>query len=224
MAANKAWERGGASRLPSGTRERRRVLILCEDCKSSCFYFRAFNIAPERAEVVAVGTGRNTDSLVEEAIRLKVKAVERCSPYHEVWCVFDRDDFPLANYHRAFELARANGLKIAWTNEAFELWYLLHFNYHDTAISRHNYKAKLRPHCHYEKGDKEIYQKVKPYEAIALRNAQRLERHWNELGERYPERQNPSTSVHELVEFLNDLADLGRADSEPVEILRPFRL
>jgi hypothetical protein len=211
MAANKAWERGRASRRSSETRERRRVLILCEDCKSSCFYFRGFKIAPERAEVLTVGMGMNTDSLVEEAIRRKAEAVELGSPYHEVWCVFDRDDFPLANYHRAFELARAQGLKIAWANQAFELWYLLHFNYHDTAISRHNYKAKLTPHCHYEKTDKEIYQKVKPHEATALRNAQRLERHWNELGEKYPERQNPSTSVHRLVEFLNDLADLGSA-------------
>ena len=125
--------------------------------------------------------------------------------------VIDRDDFPLANYHRAFELARVNGLKVAWANEAFELWYLLHFNYHDTGISRHDYKAKLKPHFNYDKAGQAIYQKVKPHEATALRNAQRLERHWNELGEKYPERQNPSTSVHKLVEFLNELSELGSA-------------
>jgi hypothetical protein len=36
-----------------------------------------------------------------------------------------------------------------------------------------------------------------------------LERHWRDMGERFPERQNPSTSVHKLVEFLNELVELG---------------
>jgi hypothetical protein len=56
------------------------------------------------------------------------------------------------------------------------------------------------------------YQKVKPHQETAPRNARRLERRWNEAGEKHPERQNPSTSVHKLVEFLNELADLGSAD------------
>jgi hypothetical protein len=47
---------------------------------------------------------------------------------------------------------------------------------------------------------------------MAFKHARRLERHWNEMGERFPERQNPSTNVHKLAEFLNDLADLGDAD------------
>lgn len=34
-------------------------------------------------------------------------------------------------------------------------------------------------------------------------------RHWAELEEPRPERNNPSTRVHKLVEFLNELADLG---------------
>ena len=91
-------------------------------------------------------------------------------------------------------------MKVAWANEAFELWYLLHFNYHDTGISRDDYKA-----------DKTIYGQVKPHQETALRNARRLERHWQEMAEKFPERQNPSTSVHKLVEFLNELADLGSA-------------
>ena len=123
MPGNKPWEQKPPGRRLAEMRERRRVLIVCEDSKSACDYFKSFKIDTKRAEVFPVGTGMNTDSLVEEAIRLKTKAMKACQPYNEVWCVFDRDSFPLGKYTRAFELARANDIKVAWANEAFELWY-----------------------------------------------------------------------------------------------------
>lgn len=213
MAVSKPWEQRPAGRRPADTRERRRVLIVCEDSKSSRFYFESFPIDPKRAEVFPLGTGMNTDSLVEEAMGLATKAVKACQPYSQVWCVFDRDSFPLENYHRAFELARANGLKVAWANEAFELWYLLHFNYLDAGISRDDYKGKLK-NCglEYDKADETIYAKVIDWQATAMKHARKLERYWNDMGKQFPERQNPSTSVHKLVEFLNELAELGSAD------------
>jgi RloB-like protein len=212
MAADKPkpWQTSSCGRR-EGTRNRRRVLIVCEDTKSSCLYFRAFNIDPERAEVITLGTGMNTDSLVEEASRMKAKAVAAREPYNQVWCVLDRDDFPLAKYERGFALARSAGMYVAWVNQAFELWYLLHFNYHDTGISRHDYKAKLEAFLPvpYDKTDPEMYQKVFPHQRTALQNARKLEKHWSEMGERFPHRQNPSTSMHKLVEFLNELVELG---------------
>jgi len=212
MSQNKSWLTAQRGRRPTGSQTRRRVLVLCEDSKSSCFYFRAFPVDPNRIEFVTVGTGKNTSSLVEEAIDRKAKAAHAHQPFNEIWCVFDRDSFPLDNYNRAFQLAKNHRIRIAWANEAFELWYLLHFNYHDTAISRDAYVAKLRPHLEYDKADNKIYEKVRPRQEIALRHARRLEKHWNELGERNPETHNPSTSVHTLVEFLNELADLGSVD------------
>jgi len=208
----KPWETTPGHRAEA-TRGRRRVLIVCEDSKSSCLYFRAFNIDAERAEVLAVGTGTNTDSLVEEAFARKKSAEQRREPYNQVWSVFDRDDFPSHNYARAFDLARANGIKVAWANEAFELWYLLHFNYHDSGISRDAYKQKLAA-CgiaDYDKADAGMYSKVLPHQETAIRNAKKLEKHWHELGKRFPEWENPSTAVHKLVEFLNELLELGPA-------------
>jgi hypothetical protein len=212
MPANKPWDQNLSGRSSTGTQGRRRVLILCEDSKSSRFYFEGFKIDPKRAQVETVGAGMNTDSLVEEAIRRKEIASAQHQPFNEVWCVFDRDSFALAQYDRAFQLARNNGIKIAWANEAFELWYLLHFNYHDTSISRRDYAIKLSPNLEYDKADEEIYKKVKPHQETALRNARLLEKRWNEAGENHPERQNPSTSIHKLVEFLNELGELGPAD------------
>jgi hypothetical protein len=83
-------------------------------------------------EVIDIhGIGDNTIRIVEEAIRLKEK-----DNYDQVWCVFDRDSFPPNRFNAAFILAGENSIKIAYSNEAFELWYLLHFNYYDSAMSR----------------------------------------------------------------------------------------
>src|SRR5713101_7428465 len=123
----KPWELNQAKGRVTGTRDLRRVLILCEDEKSARLYFEGFQLDKRRVEVITVGTGRNTDSLVEEAIRRKQKAESACQPLNEIWCVFDRNSFPTANFNRAFELAKKHGIRVAWANEAFELWYLLHF-------------------------------------------------------------------------------------------------
>lgn len=210
MAKTKPWNNLVSGRSHRDMRERRRVLIFSEDSKSSTYYLKAFPIDFQRFEVKVVGTGMNTDSLVQEVIDQVQKAAKNGVRYSEVWCVFDRDSFPIQNYSRAFELASGAGIKIAWTNEAFELWYLLHFDYLDSGISRADYKRKLSEKgLQYDKTDKEIYQKVKHLQEKAIKNGQKLERHWNESGKKFPERENPSTSVHKLVEFLNELAELG---------------
>ena len=212
MPKNKPWEQSKTGRAASETRERRRVLIVCEDSKSSRYYFESFPVDKERIEISVLGTGMNTDSLVEEAIRKMEAAGKNRQPYSDVWCVFDRDSFPSANYDRAFQLANNKKIKVAWANEAFELWYLLHYCYLDTGISRADYKKKLgEKGLDYDKADKKIYEKVKACQEKAIKNAAKLEKHWNESGKK-PERENPSTSVHKLVEYLNELADLGKID------------
>lgn len=48
----------------------------------------------------------------------------------QVWCVFDVDDFykkSKQKFNNAIENARKNGVRIAFFNECFELWILLHF-------------------------------------------------------------------------------------------------
>lgn len=84
MPANNPWEQK-LPRRHAATQERRRVLIVCEDSKSACDYFKAFAIDPMRAEVFPVGTGMNTDSLVEKAMEFKTKAAGARQPYNEVW-------------------------------------------------------------------------------------------------------------------------------------------
>ncbi len=64
-----------------------------------------------------------------------------------IWCVYDRDceeenfqNIPAAKNH-TFDLAiqsgLASGLKVAWSNDVFELWILLHFEDVTPGVWRH---------------------------------------------------------------------------------------
>jgi len=72
----------------------RRLLIVCEGEKTEPNYFKKFPVDKEIMEIYIEGEGYNTDSLVEKAIELKDQAIKKKEPYNEVWCVFDRDNFP----------------------------------------------------------------------------------------------------------------------------------
>jgi hypothetical protein len=212
----KPWERLQSHGRITAARNRRRVLILCEDEKSARLYFEGFKVDKRRVEVLPIGAGMNTDSLVQNAIDRKEEAARRGEPFNEIWCVFDRDSFPAQNFNRAFQLAKSHRIFVAWANEAFELWYLLHFNYHDTGMSRTEYAGRLRTLLKrkYDKEDEKIYDKLKPHQAMAMKHARRLENHWAEIGGCNPEGANPSTNVHKLVQFLNDLKEIGPADMD----------
>ena len=99
-----------------------RILIVCEGERTEPRYLEAFPVTSLTVEVH--GTGRNTLSLVEEAARL-----HRKKRFDKVWCVFDRDSFPKEAFNAALQKARTLGFEVAWSNECFEVWYLLHFAY-----------------------------------------------------------------------------------------------
>lgn len=206
------WALRSESTRRAAFRPLRRVLILCEDEKSSCDYFKAFPIDRRRIRVETVGTGYNTDTLVKEAVRRKTSAEKSGEPFNEVYCVFDRDNFPAAHFNQAFHRAAQHGIRPVWANEAFELWYLLHFDLITTALSRAKYAERLagKLDVAYRKNDRTMYAKLKDRQSNAFRFSARLARHWIDLeGGCNPECCNPSTNVADLVAFLNELVALG---------------
>ena len=144
----------------------------------------------------------NTYSLINETIRLKTQAIKEKNPFDQVWCVFDRDSFPAVNINRALVLAETNDIKVAFSNEAFEVWYLLHFCYFNTGVSRDLYAEKLTNYLKqkYKKNSDEIYDKIIDKQAIAIRNAENLLKQYLNHN---PEKDNPSTTIHKLVIELN---------------------
>jgi hypothetical protein len=157
---------------------RQRFLIVCEGERTEPNYFLKFPI-PKDSVVRVEGVGANTESLVQKAIDLRDQAREEDQiTYDQVWCVFDRDSFEAYHFNQAFCLAGRNNVQIAYSNEAFELWYILHFQYLDTGITRADYIDYLTRELHRK------YEKYNP---------------------KNPETDKPSTTVHILVEKLSAL-------------------
>ncbi|WOV83670.1 RloB family protein [Sporosarcina jeotgali] len=140
-----------------------RFLIICEGTKTEPNYFNHFKnkiIQKHRDSVYIeiIGEGKNTESLIREATRLK----NRANPdYSQVWCVFDKDDFSDEQFNAACQAAQNEGIQLAYSVESFELWYLLHFDYLQTAIHRDQYIAKLKMYLgSYGKNDPAIYDRL----------------------------------------------------------------
>lgn len=182
-----------------------KILIFCEGEKTEPNYFRSFKVLPS-ITVEIFGTGANTNSLVNEAIKKSQNDI-----YDEVWCVFDRDSFPKQNFNEAFHLAKNNNIKIAYSNESFELWYILHFEYFNSGNPRNEYIKKLNHYLSeltksknykYEKSSDSMYDLLLDKQSIAIRNAKKLLKSYEVEN---PEKNKPSTTVHLLVERLNEL-------------------
>ena len=103
--------------------EKPTILIVCEGENTEPSYFNQFRLSS--ATVKPVGEGYNTISLVNRATQLNSQGV-----YDKVWCVFDKDDFSDSNFNNAINIAKAKGFSVAYSNQAFEYWLILHFNDH----------------------------------------------------------------------------------------------
>ncbi|MBW4594514.1 MAG: RloB family protein [Brasilonema angustatum HA4187-MV1] len=180
------------------TREiRQRYLIVCEGEKTEPNYFRSFRVPKKVAEIHVQGRGENPSKLVESAKELKKQ-----DDYDQVWCVFDRDSWTVEDFKNAINNAEVQGFKVAYSNEAFELWYVLHFEFLHTGIPRNDYKKKLTSLLRqpYKKNSDTIYDELFEKQYIAIQNAEKLLKQYEPHN---PEKDNPSTTVHLLVQELN---------------------
>lgn len=187
------------------------ILIVCDGQNTEPSYFNQFRLASAR--VIAVGEGNNTTSTVQQAIQLSRQQV-----YDQVWCVFDRDSFPANNFNNAVARAEAHGLHVAYSNQAFEYWLLLHFENHDGhPMPRTDYMARLNAHLEpfglrYDgNGSKligpELFALLQAAEPVsgrtrrkmAIGRARKIDQEWNSQG-MPPAQQESTTLVYKLVQ------------------------
>ena len=196
-----------------------RFLIVCEGTKTEPHYFEALiknNISTVR-EVTIEGEGRGTVTLVAKAHEIRQKLERKnAMAFDRVWVVFDKDDF--GDFNEAIGKANKLGFQSAWTNEAFELWYFLHFEFLDTGISRSAYIEKIEGAFRnrmgnrdfvYQKGNPDIYRLLQKYgrEDLAKRYAERLRARHTDTN--YTAHK-PCTMVDKLVEELEHPESLLR--------------
>ena len=187
-----------------GVREvKQSFLIVCEGEKTEPDYFKAFRMTA--ATIKAVGQAMNTMTLVNKAISIREADQKRKRVYDQCWVVFDRDDFPAKDFNQAIQLAEKNGFHVAYSNQAFEYWFLLHFNLYTGAIHRNQYKDMLT------KLTGMLYSKSEGYGAVmynlllsrqqqAISNAETV---LAEISHGNPAEEESSTTVHRLVWELN---------------------
>lgn len=194
-----------------------RFLIVCEGKETEPNYFRSF-IKNRWSEIQTIhptieGCGKGTCQLVKEAKKIRKDLEQkREAKFDRVWLVFDKDDFK--DFNKAIRAARKEDMQCAWSNEAFELWYCLHFQNIKTAIHRNQYikiieraikKASQQKNYKYNKASTEFYKALQKYgsEEQAVERAKQLRNKFNPSDTNFA-KQNPRTEIDLLINELRN--------------------
>jgi hypothetical protein len=189
------------------------VLIVCEGSKSEPSYFNRLRAVYRLSNAnVRITPADGTDPM---SIVLFAEAEFERERYDRVFCVFDRDG------HENFDAAvhqiehsdrgRAGRFKAVTTWPCFEIWILLHFVFTSAPFNAAGNESScervikaLKQHFpNYAKGLKNIFDDLIPNLQRAIKHAQQLSRQNQKDGS-----VNPSTKVHDLVEYLVSLKDV----------------
>lgn len=139
--------------------------------------------------------------------------------------MFDKDEFPAKDFNEAILMGQNNGIEIAWSNEAFELWYLYHFQNVTTGVSRKHYEEKIsaavnvspkyksKKKYKYAKKDPENFWIMTTYGSMDSAIQYAKTKHLEYTDSRYAN-QNPCTTVYRLVRQL-----LGKDEELNAELM-----
>jgi hypothetical protein len=208
------------------------ILIACEDQTTEPEYFKEYKdlfeaIWPKKTLFLnPIGTGRNSLGVVQQAIeeRSKLETNDKTT-IDQTWAVFDKDDLDksegnIERFNEAFDLGKEKEVKIAYSNECFELWLLLYFEdiNKETAIPRAEIYSRLekaiqkhQPEFVYEHGNSNVVKLVSKYgnKKNALQRAEELFNYHKQ--EKHQEiESNPNTLVYNLVRELDDWLEYYR--------------
>jgi len=193
--------------------EKKNVLIALEDTKSSRYYFEKLvqhkNLHGQVIFAKHIGTDPGN---VIEAIVSHLK--EKTYIYEKKWAVIDKDDYSKSQINGAIQRAKDLGICVAISNEAYELWILLHFIPVTAHTNRSDLNRKLdlifkqEFKTPYKKASQDVYQLIMGRQEKAIINAKNLVKSYKrDNGKITPFSDNPLTTVYQLVEYLNTLYD-----------------
>ena len=214
------------------------VIIACEDGVSSPTYFKqivAKLIQEKRITqdsfVIANHNHSNPSGVLEDLKKHTCNNGKTYKNFEHKWIVIDRDiarvnggGHSKEDFNLAFNKAKKDKVQVAYSNDSFELWYLLHFEYRDTAILRdeildevikklkaknqHKFSLLDKTTIKQANFTKQIFEELIILQDVAIRNAKKLLDSYGD--NHHPENENPSTTVHLLVKILNKLINERR--------------
>jgi len=206
----KARKKDSLARKKASRKAYDRVLIVCEDGKSSPAYLKDlcahFRLNTANVEICGDECGSAPISVVNFA---KTKA-RQDGDFDRVFCVIDVDSH--GSLAKAKDKARRSRPKIELiiTNPCFEFWLLLHFQYStkpygpsgkhspcDCVIKDLRQQVNFE---NYEKGQRGIFGSSQDKLLDAVNHAKRLSEHNQRAAT-----DNPSTGMHKLISYLQHL-------------------
>lgn len=213
------------------------VIIACEDSISSPTYFQKIidkliedKRITQDSFVIVKHKYTNPTGVLEDLKSYSDENNKKYTDFEHKWIVIDRDrqrtnggGHTTEDFNNALKDAKSKrndlNIEVAYSNDSFELWYLLHFNYRDTAILRdeiikkvieelkkvepHKFAKLDRDNIKEENYTKMIFDTLLERQETAINNAKKLLDTYNTSHN--PEKDNPSTKVYILVEILNNL-------------------
>ncbi len=179
-------------------------------------YFDKFNDLPSNFRIkihkMAKYKSEAPWQLIDRAIKIKSDLESRdnfnSKDGDEAWCAFDIDDYLKQNpqkFKEATKKAETNGIELCWSNQCFEIWFLLHFEYCESIISRKDYDQKLQKYFKKEyngfsyQKNCDVFDELFSLQDKAIKNAEKLFKSHPNLQD------NPSTTVFKIVKNLRSL-------------------
>lgn len=200
-----------AQRTQNTQNERETLIIACEDSVSAPLYFNAIFDDLKKNHAIAasslvIAKHKHTDpyGVLEDLLDHP-----NYQDFDHQWIAIDRDaertnggGHTIKNFNQAMARAKDKNIKVAYSNPCVEIWFLLHFEYRNTAIDRDELVKKLEQDYRYKKN--KLFSLNQDQQNVAINNATKLIQSWVDTqGTTKPATDNPSTTVHDLVALLN---------------------
>lgn len=228
---NKLYPRGRRA-IPDELQQFGRHIVYAEGIRTEPKYIESikkeiaakYNRKPNEIEIVIGNEDKsfNTIGLINYGLKDIAKRLNRQEVINHVWFFFDKDDFEKDDYNRAcnrekelnnsddlnsddFKYNKETGISyhMCYSNEAFELWFLLYFEYVDSQLTRNNYIEMLNNNpklkqlgFKYEKTKDDMHQILKKAGGSIERAIKFAEKLTKENGT-----SNPSCKVYEFANY-----------------------
>ncbi|HEY5268500.1 MAG TPA: RloB family protein [Candidatus Saccharimonadales bacterium] len=203
----KPWQLSQKSKRRFGVIDPNIKVLIVTEGLTEANYFENYKTSDNL--IIIKNEGDSKRSLVEKAIEEKARAIheEGFDENDHFWVVMDRDvtgsnKKDKDQFNAAMQLAKNNKISVAWSNDAYELWPLLHFQDLRSSVPRHQLRAMLTRHLgeRYDKSHPTAYfERLLPNRAKAISRAKSI---FSEVEDHMHGKINPSTSIHLLVELL----------------------
>lgn len=209
----KAWfKKAKPSLYEIETKEVNKTILIVGEGQTEKLYFESFPVLTLTVKAVDL-KGESKIKLIE-AVEGIINGSE--FTFDEVWCVFDMDvkkgEKEFADFDNAIQSGLAKGYKVAYSNDCFELWFYLHYDFNDQKNHRSFYYKQLS-----QKWDlnynrlgkrynfcKKIYSLLDSDEnASQVKAIERAKKLYQNQKDIIYHEQNPITLVYKLVELLN---------------------